>query len=215
MSFLKAPGYQDGHAGYSDPTDEQRFVTQELNALQPTRDWKHTAVIVTYDDSDGWYDHVYSGVRNPSLSPADNLTTKYPYPTSGQCGPSPQPGAPLAAEQGRCGSVRGSRSWLSHRTRRNHVDHHLGDQSSIINLVEFNWGLPGIAGSADQVLKKRDRATGIPFDLAGLFRFGVRREGQHDRTLIRDPVTGQPVAESGGGGRRQHQGRFSNTAASP
>ena len=31
-------------------------------------------MIVNYDDSDGWYDHVYSGVTNPSLSPADNLT---------------------------------------------------------------------------------------------------------------------------------------------
>ena len=37
-------------------------------------DWKNTAVIVNYDDSDGWYDHAYSGVTNPSLSPADNLT---------------------------------------------------------------------------------------------------------------------------------------------
>jgi len=26
VSFLKAPGYQDGHAGYSDPADEQQFV---------------------------------------------------------------------------------------------------------------------------------------------------------------------------------------------
>lgn len=26
VSFLKAPSYQDGHAGYSDPLDEQAFV---------------------------------------------------------------------------------------------------------------------------------------------------------------------------------------------
>ena len=39
-----------------------------------TPDWHSTAVIINYDDSDGWYDHVYSGVTNPSLSPADNLT---------------------------------------------------------------------------------------------------------------------------------------------
>ncbi len=25
VSFLKAPGYEDGHAGYSDPLDEQHF----------------------------------------------------------------------------------------------------------------------------------------------------------------------------------------------
>ena len=66
-------------------------------------------MIVNWDDSDGWYDHVYSGVTNPSLSPADNLTDTNTNPigpgspTSGQCGPSPQPKAPLAGEQGRCG----------------------------------------------------------------------------------------------------------------
>ncbi len=31
VSFIKAPGYQDGHAGYSDPEDEQRFVAHEIN----------------------------------------------------------------------------------------------------------------------------------------------------------------------------------------
>ena len=104
VSFLKAPGYEDGHPGYSDPADEQAFVTREINSLMRTPDWKNTVVIVNWDDSDGWYDHVYSGVTNPSLSPADNLTnTTFSLPTSGQCGPSPQTKAPLAGEQGRCG----------------------------------------------------------------------------------------------------------------
>ena len=86
VSFLKAPGYQDGHAGYSDPEDEQRFVVGEINALEQSPDWSSTAVIVNYDDSDGWYDHVYSGVTNPSMSPADNLTpTNASGPTSGKC----------------------------------------------------------------------------------------------------------------------------------
>ncbi len=26
VSFLKAPGFQDAHAGYSDPLDEQTFI---------------------------------------------------------------------------------------------------------------------------------------------------------------------------------------------
>ncbi len=72
--FLKAPGYEDGHAAYSDPADEQQFVVREINALEKTPDWSSTAVVVNYDDSDGWYDHVYSGVTNPSASVADNLT---------------------------------------------------------------------------------------------------------------------------------------------
>ena len=65
VSFLKAPGYEDGHAGYSDPADEQRFVVREINALEHSPDWSSTVVIVAYDDSDGWYDHVYSGVHQP------------------------------------------------------------------------------------------------------------------------------------------------------
>ena len=31
VSFLKAPGIQDGHAGYSDPIDEQQFLTKTIN----------------------------------------------------------------------------------------------------------------------------------------------------------------------------------------
>ena len=34
VSFLKAPGYQDGHAGYSDPLDEQTFIVNVINFLQ-------------------------------------------------------------------------------------------------------------------------------------------------------------------------------------
>ncbi len=39
VSFLKAPGYQDGHAGYSDPLDEQTFVATVINFLQKHKDW--------------------------------------------------------------------------------------------------------------------------------------------------------------------------------
>ena len=76
VSFLKAPGYEDGHAAYSDPYDEQQFVTSEINALEETPDWSSTAVIVTYDDSDGFYDHVYSGVHNPSDTTCRRLTAR-------------------------------------------------------------------------------------------------------------------------------------------
>src|SRR5207302_133032 len=55
VSFVKAQGYQDGHAGYSDPLDEQTFVVNVINALQKSSDWDDTAVVIAYDDSDGWY----------------------------------------------------------------------------------------------------------------------------------------------------------------
>jgi phospholipase C len=190
VNFLKAPGYQDGHGAYSDPADEQQFVTREVNALMQTPDWSSTVVLVNYDDSDGWYDHVYSGVSNPSSSPADNLTpTNLTLPTSGWCA-ADKPGATaLAGEQGRCGfGPRLPMMVISPFAKKNFIDHNLSDQSSIINLVEYNWGLPGIPGSADQLLAKRDRKHGRPFDLAGMFSFRGTPNGQ----LILNPSTGQP-----------------------
>jgi phospholipase C len=195
VTFLKAPGYEDGHPGYSDPADEQAFVTREINSLMRTPDWRSTAVIVNWDDSDGWYDHVFSGVINPSLSPADNLTnTTFSGPTSGQCGPSPQTKAPLAGEQGRCGfGPRLPMLVISPYTRVNHVDHHLTDQASIINFIEYNWHLRGIPGSADRILSQLDRSEGLPFDLAGMFEFRHPRAAR----LILNPQTGQPDVRPG------------------
>jgi phospholipase C len=180
VSFLKAPGYQDGHPAYSDPIDEQQFLVQEINALQNTPDWASTAVVVAYDDSDGWYDHVYSGVHNPSNTagvatppgPQDFLTG------TGLCGT----GTPLAGENGRCGfGPRLPLVVISPWARSNFVDHTLTNQTSITKFVEDNWGLPRISGSFDATAGT----------LLGLFDF---RHGNHTPTLILDPITGQPVS---------------------
>ena len=196
VSFLKAPGYQDGHAGYSDPEDEQQFVTGEIDALMASPDWKSTMVVINWDDSDGWYDHAYSGVTNPSLSVADNLTnTSLTVPstgTSGQCGGSPQgteeTPLPLADEQGRCGlGPRLPLLVVSPFAKHDAVDHDLSDQSSTINFVEYNWALPGIAGSVDQALAGKDASEGVPFDLAGMLEFAGKANGK----LYLNPITGQ------------------------
>jgi phospholipase C len=196
VSFLKAPGYQDGHAAYSDPEDEQQFVADEINALEASPDWKSTMVVINWDDSDGWYDHANSGVANPSLSVADNLTdtslTVSSTGTSGRCGGAPQGTVetpfPLAHEQGRCGfGPRVPLVVISPYARRNTVDHNLSDQASMLNFIEFNWGLSGIPGSADQALAAPDAAEGVPFDLAGMLQFKGKASGK----LFLNPVTGQ------------------------
>jgi len=191
VSFLKAPGYQDGHGGYSDPADEQQFITGVIDALMASPDWSSTAVIVNYDDSDGWYDHVYSGVHNASVSPGDNLTgTTFSGPTSGKCTGPDSTGGTLDGEQGRCGfGPRLPMMVISPFAKSNYVDHNLSDQASIINFVEYNWGLPGIPGSADQVLAGRNRRQGLAFDLAGMFDFS---RGSRNGKLILNPATGQP-----------------------
>jgi len=196
VSFLKAPGYEDGHAAYSEPADEQQFVASVINNLMRSPDWKDTVVMVNWDDSDGWYDHAYSGVTNPSLSPADNLTnTSLSVPTlgtSGQCGGNPQgtleTPLPLAGEQGRCGfGPRLPLMVVSPYAKKNAVDHNLSDQASMINFVQYNWGLAGIPGSADDVLAGTDASEGVPFDLAGMLDFS----GQRDGKLFLNPTTGQ------------------------
>ena len=108
VSFLKAPGWADGHAAYSDPIDEQYWMVNEINALEKTPDWKNTAVVISYDDSDGWYDHAYSGVTNPSTSVADALT-----------GPAPAAPAPRwRARTAAAASARGCRCLSSRPGRR-------------------------------------------------------------------------------------------------
>ena len=87
--------------------------------------------------------------------------------TSGQCGGNPQgtgeTPTPLAGEQGRCGfGPRLPMLVISPYAKKNAVDHNLSDQASMINFVEYNWGLPGIPGSVDQVLAGKDASEGVP-----------------------------------------------------
>jgi phospholipase C len=183
VSFLKAPGYQDGHAGYSDPFDEQQFIVNEINALERTPDWSSTAVVVSYDDSDGWYDHVFSGVHNPSNT-ANAPTPPGPQDFlngTGLCGNTAAT-APLAGQNGRCGyGPRLPLLVISPFAKHNYIDHTLTDQSSILKFVEDNWRLPRIAGSYDA----------IAGTLNHLFDFD-ERQGDN-RRLFLDPVTGQPA----------------------
>jgi len=182
VSFLKAPGYQDGHAGYSDPLDEQQFIVSEINALEHTPDWSSTAVVIAYDDSDGWYDHVFSGIHNASNTsgvavppgPQDFLTG------TGLCGDTTA-NPPLAGQNGRCGyGPRLPLLVISPWAKRNFVAHTISDQSSITRFIEDNWGLPRISGSFDA----------IAGSLNNMFNFGP--SGGKNKALFLDPTTGQP-----------------------
>jgi phospholipase C len=139
VSFLKAPGYEDAHAGYSDPLDEQTFVVNTINLLASLPTWSSTAVVILYDDSDGWYDHQIAPIVNQSTGPMDFLTGP------GACGtaltslsgvnPNRNPHA-----LGRCGyGPRLPLLVISPWAKKNFVDHTLTDQSSVIHFIEDNW----------------------------------------------------------------------------
>lgn len=136
VSFLKASNYQTGHAGESDPLDEQHFIVRVVNFLEQQPDWKSTAIIIAYDDSDGWYDHQMGPIVNHSTTPADALTGE------GHCGngASALPGPQTAHAQGRCGyGPRLPLLIVSPYSKKNYVDHTLTDQTSIIHFIEDNW----------------------------------------------------------------------------
>ncbi|MGC9537572.1 phospholipase C [Streptomyces sp. UG1] len=135
VSFVKAAAYQDGHAGYSDPTDEQHFLVQQINAIQSSPEWKSTAIVLAYDDSDGWYDHVYAPPRNGSTDTSLGSNGKATDSAACQAGPEAAGGY-----QDRCGpGTRQPLLVISPYSKVNKVDHTQTDQSSIIRFVEDNW----------------------------------------------------------------------------
>jgi phospholipase C len=186
VSFIKAPGYQDGHAGYSTPLDEQYFVVTLINFLQQTPEWKSTAVIIAYDDSDGWYDHQMGPIVNQSQTSADALTAP------GQCGSSANTalaGYNVEHAQGRCGyGPRLPLLVISPYAKGNYVDHVVTDQSSILRFIEDNWlGGQRITGSFDA----------LAGTLNGMFDFkgGASNKGLY----LLDPITGLVTTDNDGG----------------
>jgi phospholipase C len=132
VSYLKAADYQDGHAGYSDPLDEQTFLVGTINHLERLHSWKNTAVVIAYDDSDGWYDHQMGPITTQSQTPLDALTG------TGTCG-SNTAKVP-SSQQARCGvGPRQPLLVISPYAKRNYVDGTFTDQSSIVRFIEDNW----------------------------------------------------------------------------
>ncbi len=144
VSFLKAPAWADGHPGYSDPIDEQGFIVNTINQLQNYTDvWKQTAVIILYDDSDGWYDHQMSPIITQSDVSDDNLAG------IGNCGTPTAVQGGGTIENGRCGyGPRQPLLVISPYAKRNFVDHTITDQASLIRFIEDNWGLGRIGGGS-------------------------------------------------------------------
>ena len=178
VSFLKAPAYQDGHAGYSDPIDEQAFVVNTINFLEGLPTWSSTAVVIMYDDSDGWYDHQMPPIVNQSQSAGNDALTG-----AGLCGAATPvlTGITGKTAQGRCGyGPRLPMVVVSPYAKQNFVDHTLTDQTSVIRFVEDNWlGGERIGnGSFDSIANS----------IANMFSFTkIRTNG----TLLLNPVTGE------------------------
>jgi phospholipase C len=176
VSFLKAPAYEDGHAANSDPIDEQRFVVEEVNKIQQSPEWDSTAIVLAYDDSDGWYDHanaVISGSNDPEQD-SDICTGADAGPGgyADRCGYGPR--LPLEV--------------ISPFSKVNFVDHTRTDQTSILKFIEDNWSTGRIGDSSYD-----DRAG----ELSNMFDFKGKGKA---RPLTLDPATGAVVDDKPGKG---------------
>jgi phospholipase C len=170
VSFVKAPAAQDGHAGYSGPLDEQGFLVETINRLEAAPEWRDMAVILAWDDSDGWYDHQMPPIVMGSATKADALNR------NGLCG---KPSADSYG--GRCGhGPRLPLLVISPYARANFVDHTLVDQTSILRFIEDNWGIGRIGNQSYDA---------IAGSLEGMFEFE-----RTDKTppLTLDSCTGEP-----------------------
>jgi phospholipase C len=195
VTFLKAPAFQDGHASYSDPTDEQHFLVQVINALQKSPHWNSTAVVITYDDSDGWYDHQMPPIVNPSFNPALDTLNGPGLCNHGLQQGKTTPAQPLNGNSGtpvwgRCGyGTRVPLLVISPFAKHNFVDHTLTDQTSVLRFIEDNW----LAGERIQPGGSFDTIAG---KLDNMFDFDGRDD--EPRKVILDPSTGVVVSVSGG-----------------
>jgi phospholipase C len=200
VSFLKAPGFQDGHPGYSDPLDEQHFIVQVINAVMASPEWSSTAIIITYDDSDGWYDHQMPPIVNPSSSPLVDALGGTGVCT-GVTGASSQqgwvtPSTPLLGNDGnpalgRCGyGTRIPFVVISPYAKTNYIDHTLLDQSSVIRFIEDNW----LGGQRIQPGGSYDTIAG---PIESMFTFSATNPDvkAQQRVLLLDPVTGRKPGE--------------------
>jgi acid phosphatase len=58
VSFVKPIGIDNEHPGYTDLITGENHVKQLIDAVRSSPHWNHTAIIITYDENGGFWDHV-------------------------------------------------------------------------------------------------------------------------------------------------------------
>jgi phospholipase C len=111
-------GSNDDHP-HADILRGQAFVSKVANALVNSPLWSKTALVITYDEWGGFFDHV-----RPPMLPDDLPSGGFDHRQAGFRVPS---------------------FVLSPFARRGAIDHHDYDHTSILKLVEWRWGLAPLA----------------------------------------------------------------------
>jgi phospholipase C len=174
VSYIKPPAYENAHPGNSDPTDEQNFVVNTVNSIEKSKYWDSTAIVITYDDSDGWYDSAVPPVINGSNDSTTDTAFCSSVPTT------------VTAENDRCGfGQRLPLIVISPYTRENYVSSNLTDTTSVVKFIENNW-LKG-----ERIPDSFDAVSGSLDAPGGVLDFDVK---PHDTPLILNPATGAVVS---------------------
>ncbi len=157
ISWVKAPQIDDGHPGYSGPALEDAFVGDLVSRLKASPYWKDTALVIAFDETGGWWDHV----APPDLGGPFFVTWVNGQPNLTGC---QYPGIPGA----KCGEAGlGPRMpvlVISRFAKPGFIDHDLLNSASLDRWVEWNHRLPALGVWGD-----RDVNAG---NLAGAFIFG-------------------------------------------
>ncbi len=116
----------DDHPGYSDAQISEALVAENINRIVKSKYWSQSAIIVTYDDSEGDYDHVPPPLRSigpgAGNAPADFL--------------SDGPRVPLIV--------------ISPFAKNHSVEHACGDQGSVVKFIDKVFGLTALSDLPDE-----------------------------------------------------------------
>jgi phospholipase C len=112
----------DDHASYSDTQISESLIADEVNAIANSPYWKDSAIIITYDETDGDYDQVAPKMR--SLDPEGNPL-------------SPGPRIPAIV--------------ISPYSQSHVVSHEYGEHSSVIKFINELFNLTPLSELPDEV----------------------------------------------------------------
>ena len=141
ISWVKAPTQEDGHPKNSGPAQDDAFVGDLVNRVKNSPYWGHTAIIVAFDETGGWWDHVSPPALSGSFAPWSGGS-----PNLGGC---QYQGDGSACGEGGLGP-RMPVLVISPHARKGFVDHDLLNTASLDQWVEWDYGLPGLGVWGDR-----------------------------------------------------------------
>jgi len=112
----------DDHPAYSDAQISEAMVAEAINKIADSRYWSQCAIIITWDDSEGDYDHVQPPIR--TYGPDNSLITDGPR-------------VPFIV--------------VSPYARTHYVSHAQGSQSSVVKFIDTVFNLTPLAELPDEL----------------------------------------------------------------